>query len=177
MTSFSASLSIEVRKVTVKYSTILHKYAPLRENLLMILHDVQDSEPRNYVSPAAIEAVAAYLNTTLAAVYGVVGYYSMLSSEPRGRHIIRVCNSPVCRMHGSFDLLAELQRQLEVSLGGTTTDEEFTLETSECLGNCHHAPSLMIDGVLYSGVSRESLEGILARIRERSTQPEEGQDV
>jgi len=161
----------------VEYSTILHKYPPLRDNLLMILHELQSAEPRNYVSPGAVEAVAAYLNTTLAAVYGVVGYYSMLSSEPRGRHIIRVCNSPVCRMYGSFDLLEELQRQLGVSLGGTTTDAEFTLETSECLGNCHHAPSLMIDAVLYSAVRRETLEGILARIRNRSTQPEEAQDV
>jgi len=161
----------------VEYSTILHKYPPLRDNLLMILHELQSAEPRNYVSPGAVEAVAAYLNTTLAAVYGVVGYYSMLSSEPRGRHIIRVCNSPVCRMYGSFDLLEELQRQLGISLGGTTTDEEFTLETSECLGNCHHAPSLMIDAVLYSAVRRETLEGILARIRNRSTQPEEAQDV
>ena len=177
MTLPQPSLSIEVRKETVEYSTILHKYAPLRDNLLMILHELQSAEPRNYVSPAAVEAVAAYLNTTLAAVYGVVGYYSMLSSEPRGRHIIRVCNSPVCRMHGSFDMLEELQRQLGVSLGGTTTDEEFTLETSECLGNCHHAPSLMIDAVLYSGVNRESLEAVLARIRDRSAQPEEAQNV
>lgn len=161
----------------MEYSTILHKYAPLRDNLLMILHELQSVEPRNYVSPAAIEAVAAYLNTTLAAVYGVVGYYSMLSSEPRGRHIIRVCNSPVCRMHGSFDLLEELQQELGTALGETSTDGEFTLESSECLGNCHHAPSLMIDAVLYSAVSRESLAGILARIRERSTQPEEAQDV
>ena len=159
------------------YSTILHKYAPLRENLLMILHDVQKSEPRNYVSPAAVEAVAAYLNTTLAAVYGVVGYYSMLSGEPRGRHIIRVCHSPVCRMNGSFDLLEELQRQLGITLGETTNDGEFTLETSECLGNCHHAPSLMINEVLYSSVSRKLLKDILTRNREHAKKAGEVRDV
>ena len=157
----------------MEYSTILHKYAPLRENLLMILHDVQNSEPGNYVSPAAVEAVAVYLNTTLAAVYGVVGYYSMLSSKPRGRHIIRVCTSPVCRMHGSFDLLGELQQQLGTALGETTTDGLFTLESSECLGNCHQAPSLMIDEVLYSAVSSTSLSAILTRVRARDHQPKE----
>ena len=160
----------------MEYSTIFQKYAPLQENLLMILHDVQNAEPRNFVPPEAIKAVAAYLNTTLAAVYGVVGYYSMLSSEPRGRHIIRLCNSPVCRMHGSFDLLEELQTELGISLNGTTDDGVFTLETSECLGNCHYAPSLMIDGVLYSGVSRESLAGILARNRQRSSDQMEAHD-
>ena len=155
------------------YSTILHKYAPLRENLLMILHDVRNSEPRNYVSSTAVEAVAAYLNTTLAAVYGVVSYYSMLSSEPRGRHIIRVCTSPICRMHGSFDLLGELQQELGTALGETSADGEFTLESSECLGNCHQAPSLMIDEVLYSAVSLTSLRAILARVRARGHRKEE----
>jgi NADH-quinone oxidoreductase subunit E len=151
------------------YTTILHRYAPLPENLLMILHDVQKADPRSHVSPEAIESIAAYLNTTLARVYGVVGYYSMLSAEPRGRHIIRLCNSPVCRMKGSFDLLETLHTQLGISLNETTEDGVFSLESSECLGNCHHAPSLMIDEVLYSSVTRESLTTIIERLRREAS--------
>ncbi len=151
------------------YSTILHRYAPLPENLLMILHDIQNADPRSYVSPEAIESIATYLNTTMARVYGVVGYYSMLSTEPRGRHIIRLCSSPVCRMMGGFDLLDTLHTQLGISLNETTEDGEFSLELSECLGNCHHAPSLMIDEVLYSSVTRESLTKIIERIRREAT--------
>lgn len=149
------------------YSAIFHKYAPLRENLLMILHEVQTAEPRNYIPPEAVQGIAAYLNTTLAAVYGVIGYYSMLSAEPRGRHIIRVCISPVCRMNGSFDLLQALQEQLGLVLGETSRDGLFSLESSECLGNCHFPPSLMIDEKLYSSVNSESLAAIIDRVRTR----------
>lgn len=140
----------------------------------MILHDIQEAEPRRFVSAEAMDRVAEYLNMTRAGVYGVVGYYSMLSSVPRGRRIIRLCTSPVCRMEGGFDLLEALQEKLGVELGETTSDGEFTLESSECLGNCHHAPSMMIDGVLYSGVTPAAFNGILERMgkkehgRERS---------
>jgi len=149
------------------YSTIFQKYPPLQENLLMILHEVQSTEPHNYISPEAVQSIATYLNTTLAAVYGVVGYYSMLSAEPRGRHIIRVCTSPVCRMNGSFDLLQALQEQLGLALGETSLDGLFSLESSECLGNCHFPPSLMVDEKLYSAVSSETLAAIIDRVRTR----------
>ena len=149
------------------YSAIFQKYAPLHENLLLLLHEVQSAEPRNYVPPEAVQSIADYLNTTLAAVYGVVGYYSMLSAEPRGRHIIRVCTSPVCRMNGSFDLLQALQEQLGLVLGETSRDGLFSLESSECLGNCHFPPSLMIDEKLYSAVNSESLAAIIDRVRTR----------
>jgi len=149
------------------YSTIFQKYPPLQENLLMILHEVQSTEPHNYISPEAVQSIATYLNTTLAAVYGVVGYYSMLSAEPRGRHIIRVCTSPVCRMNGSFNLLQALQEQLGLALGETSRDGLFSLESSECLGNCHFPPSLMVDEKLYSAVNSESLAAIIDRVRTR----------
>lgn len=149
------------------YSAIFQKYAPLRENLLLILHEVQASEPYNYVPPAAVKSIADYLNITLAAVYGVIGYYSMLSAEPRGRHIIRVCTSPVCRMNGSFDLLQALQAQLGLAFGQRSRDGLFSLESSECLGNCHFPPSLMVDEKLYSAVNSQGLAAIIDRVRTR----------
>ena len=147
------------------YNAIFQKYSPRRENLLMILHEIQESEPRRYIPAEAMDRVAEYINTTRAGVYGVVGYYSMLSAEPRGRRIIRVCTSPVCRMMGSADLLDVLRKRLGIELGETTPDGSFTLESSECLGNCHHAPSMMIDEVLYSKVTRDSLGEILEHAR------------
>ncbi len=131
----------------------------------MILHEIQENEPRRFISTEAMDQVAEYINTTRAGVYGVVGYYSMLSAEPRGHRIIRVCTSPVCRMMGATDILDSLREQLGIELGESTSDESFTLETSECLGNCHHAPSMMIDEVLYSKLTRNSLGAILERTR------------
>jgi NADH:ubiquinone oxidoreductase subunit E len=136
----------------------------------MILHDIQQAEPRRFISEEAMERTARYLNTTRAAVYGVVGYYSMFSAVPRGRHIIRLCTSPVCKMKGSFDLQAALSAELGIRMGETSSDGVFTLESSECLGNCHNAPTMMIDELLYSGVTGEKLGAILQRARNRGVE-------
>jgi NADH-quinone oxidoreductase subunit E len=123
---------------------ILSQYEPVNHNMLLILHHLQDTNPRNYLEVEDLDNVARYLNTTRAAVYGVVRYYSMFSLKPRGRYIIRFCASPVCRMMGGIDMLEQLKTILGIQMGETTEDGLVTLEHSECLGHCDKAPALMV---------------------------------
>lgn len=108
---------------------------------------------------------ARYLNVTKARVYGVAGYYSMLSTVPRGRHIVRVCRSPVCRMFGAFDLAAQLERELGIRFGETTEDGLFTLEFSECLGRCNHSPTMMVGSRFYGRLDEEKIRYIIDYLR------------
>lgn len=123
----------------------IKQYPPEKHNLLQILHALQDAHPENYLTPEALSETARYLNTTKAQIYGVAGYYTMFSLKPRGRHIIRVCVSPVCEMVKSQLIVDELRKQLHIDVGDTTADRLFTLEFSECLGQCQEAPSMMIN--------------------------------
>ena len=77
---------------------------------------------------------------TRAEARGVASYYSLFSLRPRGRHVIRVCVSPICRMVGSMDLVEVFEQELGVAMGGTTADGLFTLEETQCLGCCAGAP-------------------------------------
>ena len=61
-----------------------------------------------------MKLAADYLNTTFSHVYGVATYYSMFSVKPRGKYIIRVCNSPVCNMEGSDPVLDKLKEILGI---------------------------------------------------------------
>lgn len=140
---------------------ILSKFEPKMDNLLNILHEVQYHSNHSYISPQAISQIAKYLNTTKAAIYGVVEYYSMFSSRPRGKHVIRLCKSPICRMQKGQDMLNAIQKKLSIHTGGTTKDELFTLELSECLGHCDKAPVMMIDGDLYTQLTEAKIESIL----------------
>lgn len=149
---------------------LLQKYPPEKDQLLMILHDIQNNNPENYISPSDIKAVAEYLNTTLSRVYGVVKYYSMFSSKPRGKYIIRLCKSPVCRMKGTFDILNTLEKMLDIKPGETTKDKLFTIEFSECLGQCDKAPAMMVNKKLYKELDSFELGNII-----RSIQPKENQ--
>jgi NADH:ubiquinone oxidoreductase subunit E len=140
---------------------ILHKFPPLMENVLLILHEFQNSNPQHYLSEDDLAMIAGYLNVPCSSVYGVASYYTMFSLVPRGQHIIRVCDSPVCQMADSEDIAAKLRGHLGVDVGATTADGLFTLETTECLGQCDSAPGMSIDAQYYGNLTAAKIETIL----------------
>ncbi|MEE4115779.1 MAG: NAD(P)H-dependent oxidoreductase subunit E [Marinilabiliaceae bacterium] len=143
----------------------LEKFKPEKDKLIGILHELQDSNPNNYLTEKDMKMAAGYLNTTYSHVYGVATYYSMFSVKPRGKYIIRLCNSPVCRMEGSDPVLDKLTEVLKVQPGETTGDMLFTLEFTECLGRCSESPSMMINKDLYGNVVPAQIESILKKYK------------
>ncbi|MGC1120167.1 MAG: NAD(P)H-dependent oxidoreductase subunit E [Candidatus Methanofastidiosia archaeon] len=142
-------------------SGILREFEPGRGNLLPILHRLQESSPNHYLSEEALEKTAAYLNLSCATVHGVASFYSMFSTEPRGKYIIRVCTSPSCHVQNT--ILGTLEEVLGISLGGTTSDHLFTLESSSCLGLCDRTPVMMINDEIYDELTPEKARDILER--------------
>lgn len=150
---------------TMVTQKILKKFSPLRENLLLILHDLQNSHPQNYLTQEALDLTAKYLKLTKSSVYGVAKYYSMFSVTPRGRHIIRICASPVCELLKVNSIIASVEEMLEIKTGETTKDGMFTLELSECLGQCQEAPSMMVDKEVFNNLTTEKIRQVLDSFR------------
>ncbi len=150
---------------TMSIQQLLAKHKPAHDNLLIILHDLQDSHPQQYLTEEALESTAKYLNLTRSAVYGVATYYSMFSLRPRGKHIIRVCVSTVCELKKSNAVIGDLEDVLGIKKGETTACGTFTLEASECLGQCHEAPSMMINREVYNHVNRQKIKNIIESLR------------
>jgi NADH:ubiquinone oxidoreductase subunit E len=75
---------------------ICKKYAPHKDNLIQILHEIQNADPQHYISNEAVDTVAEYLNIPANHIYGVLTFYTMYSTKPRGKNIIRLCESPPC---------------------------------------------------------------------------------
>ena len=144
---------------------ILEAYDPDPANLLDILHDVQAADERNHLSREALRDVAEYLNLPASSVISSATFYSMFSLTPRGRHIIRICESPPCQLVGADSLLDLLVETLGVDVGETSADGVFTLETSSCLGVCGVAPAMMIDEELYGNLTPERLIETLDAVR------------
>jgi len=145
--------------------SLLEKYPRSTEHLLDILHDLQDAEPHRYLTPEALRTAAEHVNAPLSDVVSTATFYSMYSLKPRGRHIIRLCESPPCLLVGAESLLGILCEQLAIEVGGTTEDGAFTLETTSCLGVCGVAPAMMIDDELYGNLTRDRVIEILDRRR------------
>ncbi len=146
--------------------TILKRFEPRLDNILYILHDLQDNNPQHYLSQEDIEKCAEYLNIPYSYVHGVVTFYSMYSLKPRGRFIIRLCDSPPCHLMGSESLLDYLKKKLKVDIGETTSDGAFTLELTSCLGICGVAPALMINEEMVGNLTPEKVDAILEERRQ-----------
>jgi NADH-quinone oxidoreductase E subunit len=147
------------------YKEICAKYAPTKDNLIYILHDIQDTHPQHYISEEAVDAVAKYLNVPPNHIYGVLTFYTMYSTSPRGKNIIRLCESPPCYIKGSENILRKLKVLLGVETGGTTKDGLFTLELCACLGVCGNAPVMMINDDVYGDLTEEKVEEIIEKSR------------
>ncbi|HOH70378.1 MAG TPA: NADH-quinone oxidoreductase subunit NuoE [Sedimentibacter sp.] len=146
---------------------VCQKYAPRKDNLIQILHEIQDQDPQHYISPEAVDTVAEYLDIPVNHIYGVLTFYTMYSTKPRGKNIIRLCESPPCYIKGSDNMLRKLKVLLGINIGETTKDGLFTLEFTSCLGVCGNAPVMMINDDVYGDLTEEKVEEIIERIRGR----------
>jgi NADH:ubiquinone oxidoreductase subunit E len=135
-----------------------------REYLLQILHDIQDQSADHSLHPAELETLARVMTIPVADIIGTASFYTMFSFKSRGRHVIRLCESPPCYILGEEDILAALEAKLGIAVGETTPDRQFTLETSSCLGTCGVAPVMMIDDEVFGNLTVEKVGGILDRI-------------
>ena len=147
------------------YKEICTKYTPDKDNLIYILHEIQDTHPQHYISTEAVQAVSEYLNVPPNHIYGVLTFYTMYSTQPRGNNIIRLCESPPCYIKGSENILRKLKTLLGVETGETTKDGAFTLELCACLGVCGNAPVMMINNDVYGDLTEEKVEEIIAKVR------------
>lgn len=148
------------------YQEIFNKYSPSKDNLIYILHEIQDKHPQHYISEDAVKAVGEYLKLPPNHIFGVLTFYTMFSTKPRGKNIIRLCESPPCYLKGSDKILRKLKDLLSVKVGETSQDGKFTLELCACLGVCGNAPVMMINDDVYGDLTEQKVEEIIKKIKE-----------
>lgn len=116
---------------------------------------------RGWVSDEGLRDVAEMLDLAPAELESVATFYTMIFRRPVGRHVILVCDSVSCWMLGFPNLLQQLSQRLGIGLGETSSDGRFTLLPIPCLGNCDHAPAMIIDEELYGDLADEKIDAIL----------------
>jgi len=140
-----------------KIDQAILKYRGRHGALIPVLKEVQDI--CGYLPKKVQYRIAEGLNLSPSQVYGVVSFYAFFTTVPRGRHIIRVCLGTACYVKGSKLILNNLQRELDVEVGGITRDRKFSLEAVRCLGACGLAPVMLVGhdtyGMIDSGKAIE----------------------
>src|SRR5438552_1889771 len=139
---------------------LLAKFPRERTWLLPALQAVQRAE--RYLSPEALEAVAAHLRVPKSEVWGVASHYPELRLAPPGTRVVRVCTGVSCKLRGGGELLAACERRLGLRAGQTTADGAVTLEAMDCAFACAVAPVVEIDHACHGRVTPRALDALLA---------------
>jgi NADH:ubiquinone oxidoreductase subunit E len=148
-------------KQLVKDLTV--SYGCSEESLLPILQGIVSRE--RYISEEAMVEVARELDISAAQVYGTATFYSFLETEATGKYVIRVCKTISCMMHGKNDIIRELENVLRIKMGETTHDGMFSLRETNCLGQCHKGPAMLVNDTPHTELTPEKVRKILCDIR------------
>lgn len=145
---------------------ILSRFAQDRAQLIAILQEIQTQ--KNYLNQEDMTTVAEYLGISVSAVYSVATFYENFSLEPKGKHIIKVCDGTACHVRKSQPIFDALHDYLGLT-GKRKTSEDgmFTLETVACLGACGLAPAMTIDGEVHPKMNPDLAIAELNKIREK----------
>ena len=120
---------------------------------------------RGYVSDESLEDVAALLEMSPAELDNVATFYNLIFRKPVGKRVILLCDSVSCWLMGYEKIREHLNESLGIKFGETTPDGEFTLLPMVCLGDCDHAPVMMVGPDLHNNLTEEKIDQILKSYR------------
>ena len=155
--SAEVELKRDVRKLV---RSLIDEYGAEKAELIPILHAINSA--LGYISDEAIQELSEQMTIPSSHIYSVATFYRMLSTEPRGRHVIQFCESAPCHVAGGRLVWQKLQQELKLDKGETSEDEKWTLLTTSCLGVCGIGPVIIIDNDIYGNVTPEKVPVILS---------------
>lgn len=133
--------------------------------LIAVLHDAQIMF--GYLPKEVIYDISKGLKIPISEVMGIITFYSLFSTEPKGKYDISVCMGTACYVKGAERVLESFKEQLGIEVGGTTDDMLFSLSPSRCIGACGLAPVVGISGKIHREVTAKQVPAIVAEYRKK----------
>ncbi len=148
---------------------LIGRVAEPREAVVDVLYALQHHY--GYLCDEAMHHASRLVGMTPLELESLATFYDYLYRRPVGRYVIHVCDSLVCWMFHQDSIFDYLCRTLGVPPGGTTADGMFTVMPSACVGNCHNAPSMLINGRFYDRLTPERIDAVLNELRRVTPEP------
>jgi len=101
----------------IRIQRIIDKYKDREGSLIQVLHLAQGIY--GYLPSELQEYIAQGLKIPLTEVYGVVTFYSIFSTIPRGKYTIRACMGTACYVKGAEKIIAAIEEKLDIKVGET----------------------------------------------------------
>jgi NADH-quinone oxidoreductase subunit E len=151
-----------------RFAEMVTHYPSRRSVLVPTLLYAQDEV--GFLSDQVIQEIASRLDLTDLEVRNVISYYSMLTTNPRGKFNVQVCTNISCLVRGGEDILHHCAQKLGIGHRGTTPDGLFSLEEVECIGGCSWAPAAQVNYDFHENLTLEKMDGILDEYKRKATQ-------
>ena len=115
---------------------------------------------RGWISDASLGAIANLLQMSNEELDGIATFYNLIYRRPVGEKVILLCDSVTCWIMDGDKICQKIKSHLNVKQGETTADKKFTLLPVTCLGDCDHAPVMMVGDELHHDLTTTRVEEI-----------------
>lgn len=129
------------------------------KSVLELALDMQNEH--GWVNEEDVKQIAMLKGMPEAKVYETLSFYSMILLNKPATIRIEVCRGTSCYIANGVDLLEEIKNMTKCNIGECSKDGKYQLEYCECLGHCETAPNIIVNGQLYTSVTKESLRNIM----------------
>jgi NADH-quinone oxidoreductase subunit E len=153
--------SLDGNKVLEAVRTTVERYGASHDEIIPILSDI--NHEIGYLPGEALDEISRLLKVPKSNLFSVASFYRMLSTKPRGKHVIQFCESAPCHVAGGREVWTAVKDALHIDEDQTTPDGKWTLITTSCLGICGVGPVMMIDDDTFGNVDPKQVPSILAR--------------
>lgn len=134
-----------------------------RASLIPILRKVK--EKYRGIDSYAMQLIADILGIHPVEVYAVATFYSFLKPETEGQLVFRLCRTLSCELEGKENVANQLQRELGIGFGETSSDQHFTLEWANCMGMCDQGPAMLVNETVFTQLTPEKVHEIVESYR------------
>jgi NADH:ubiquinone oxidoreductase subunit E len=144
----------ELRALVEDYMT---RYPDRRSAAIPALRAAQ--RIHGWLSPTAVEQVAAVMRLTPGYLIAVATFYDMFEHGPVGEHTVYVCTNISCSLRGA-------DKVYEAMLDAAGDDVSFNIRSFECLGACDIAPMASVNSVYVGPLAISDCKTIVQQLRD-----------
>jgi NADH-quinone oxidoreductase subunit E len=152
----SALSNAEVADIEAEVSHLPNRQAAAIDALKIV------QSYRGWVSDDSLCAIASVLQMSTEELDGIATFYNLIYRKPVGEKVILFCDSVSCWLMDGEKVCSRIKEKLGVDYGEMTSDGKYTLLPVTCLGDCDHAPAMMIGDELHHDLSLESVDALFA---------------
>ena len=135
---------------------IIARYPRPKSALIPLLHLAQEQD--GWVSPEAMEEVAALVGLEPAQVLGTCSFYTMYKRDGQKHLVVSVCTNVSCLVNGG----PELHEMLSEHYASTS---DVFVEEVECLAACDTAPVFQVNYEFHGNATAESATATIDEYR------------